>query len=177
MVDKVDLLTEAFISEFGDLSEEKLNRKPDDDSWSIAQNVDHLISVNSSYFPVFDGLQEGTYKAPFLSRMSFVVGLIGKQVKKSVDPSRKSKTKTFPIWQPDDRVFSKKELWDRFERHQKQLMEYFGKLKPLADEGKVIASPASKSVLYRLDTAFDIIVLHEERHLEQARETMGKIFS
>jgi hypothetical protein len=41
----------------------------------------------------------------------------------------------------------------------------------------VISSPANRNIVYKLETAFDIIVAHEFRHFEQAKEvwdTMGQ---
>ncbi len=33
-------------------------------------------------------------------------------------------------------------------------------------------SPANKNIIYTLETAFDIIVTHEQRHLAQAKEVL-----
>ena len=41
--------------------------------------------------------------------------------------------------------------------------------------GVVISSPANKNIVYKLEVAFDIIVSHEQRHLEQAREVLQLI--
>jgi hypothetical protein len=41
------------------------------------------------------------------------------------------------------------------------------------EKGTVISSPANKYIVYKLETAFDIIVAHEERHLEQAKEVLS----
>jgi hypothetical protein len=46
---------------------------------------------------------------------------------------------------------------------------------PYLNGKTVIASPASKMIVYTLDTAFDIIVTHERRHLEQAREVLRQL--
>lgn len=40
----------------------------------------------------------------------------------------------------------------------------------LIQQGAIISSPANRNIVYTLETAFDIIVAHEQRHLEQARE-------
>jgi hypothetical protein len=40
------------------------------------------------------------------------------------------------------------------------------------ENGTIISSPANKNIEYKLETAFDIIVAHEKRHLEQAREVL-----
>jgi hypothetical protein len=43
-------ITERFTSLFGGLSEEALNWKPDHNTWSIAQNIEHVIVVNETYY-------------------------------------------------------------------------------------------------------------------------------
>ena len=65
---------------FGELHADQLNWKPAADKWSIAQNMDHLIVINSSYFPIIESLKKGTYKAPFLGKVGFVVSFFGKMI-------------------------------------------------------------------------------------------------
>jgi len=42
---QIDTITAEFTKEFGNLSAEQLNWKPNADTWSIAQNMDHLIVI------------------------------------------------------------------------------------------------------------------------------------
>lgn len=42
--------------------------------------------------------------------------------------------------------------------------------KELIENGTIIASPANRNIVYKLETAFDIIISHEQRQLEQAKE-------
>ena len=51
---------------FGQLNSEQLNWKPAADSWSVAQCLDHLISANREYYPVFDRILKGEYRKTFL---------------------------------------------------------------------------------------------------------------
>jgi len=46
----IDDITQKFIESFGELSSEQMNWKPDPNTWSIAQNIDHLIVINTYYF-------------------------------------------------------------------------------------------------------------------------------
>ncbi|CAZ97441.1 Putative protein [Zobellia galactanivorans] len=41
----------------------------------------------------------------------------------------------------------------------------------MIEKGCIISSPANKNIVCRLETAFDIIVTHEQRHFEQLKET------
>jgi DinB superfamily len=165
----LDNITKQSLTDFGELTSEQLNWKPNSNTWSIAQNLEHLIVVNETYYPVLASLKAGTYKTPFTAKISFIVSFLGKTVLKAVQPDRQRKMKTFPIWEP-----SKSKVGDdilkRFEIHQNELKQKIENAKELVEKGIVISSPANRNIVYKLETAFDIIVSHEQRHFEQAKE-------
>jgi hypothetical protein len=164
-------INEQSISLFGTLSYEQLNWKPNSNTWSIAQNLDHLIVVNQTYYPILTSLKEGKHKTPFIAKIGFLVSFLGKTVLNAVRPDRQKKMKTFPIWEPSDSPISI-DILRRFENHQKELMQKIEEAKELIDKGTVISSPANRNIVYKLETAFDIIVSHEQRHLDQAKEVL-----
>lgn len=168
---QIDKITEHFVVAFGSLSTEQLNWKPNPQTWSIAQNIDHLIVVNETYYPVLTSLKEGTYKTPFIARLGFMVSFLGKTVLNAVKPDRKKKMKTFPVWEPTISQV-KDDILDNFKKHQGELSRQIETSKDLVEKGTVISSPANKNIVYKLETAFDIIVSHEQRHLEQAKEIL-----
>ena len=100
LITQIEKNTECYVETFGQLSIEQLNWKPNSKSWSIAQNMNHLIVMNNTYFPTIESIQKGTYKTPFLSKFDFIVSFFGNMILKSVQPNRKKKMKTFPIWEP-----------------------------------------------------------------------------
>jgi len=168
-IEAIDTTTRNFQDSFGKLNADQLNWKPAADKWSIAQNMDHLIVINSSYFPIIDSLKKGTYKAPFLGKVGVLVSFFGKMILNSVYPDRRRKMNTFPIWEP-----TKSEIptgiMDRFVAHQAKLKKVIEDSQDLLKKGVVISSPANRNIVYKLEKAFDIIVTHEQRHLEQAKE-------
>ena len=97
---QLDIITEIFVADFGTLSAEQLNWKPNSQTWSIAQNIDHLIILNETYYPVLASLKAGTYQTPFMGKIGFMVSFLGKTVLNAVKPDRNKKIKTFPIWEP-----------------------------------------------------------------------------
>ena len=117
MEDEIDDITQNFIDSFGDLSLEQLNWKPNAKTWSIAQNMDHLILLNESYFSIIDLIRKGTYNPPLIGKFDFVVSFFGMSILKAVQPNRKKKMKTFPIWEPTKSEISI-EILDRFKKHQ-----------------------------------------------------------
>lgn len=96
-IDKIKLDTDLLFSE---LIHDQLNWKPNSQTWSIAQNLEHLIKVNETYYPVLSALKNGVYKKPFLGNFDFIVSFFGKTVLNAVNPDRKKKMKTFSIWEP-----------------------------------------------------------------------------
>lgn len=162
-------ITEAFADRFGHLGPEELNWKPDAKTWSVAQNADHLIVTNESYYPVIESLRAGTYRLPFIARFGFLTNFFGKTILQAVDPSRKRKVKTFSIFEPSSSEIDG-EIIERFCRHQEELAEWMAGCEDLVEAGTVIASPASRKIVYKLEAAFRVIVTHEWRHFEQAKE-------
>lgn len=175
-IDRIDNLTESFNSEFGDLPVDNLNWKPDAQSWSIAQIIDHLIVINSTYYPIFDRILNDTYQAPVHARLGFLVRFFGKTILHSVDPKNRRKAKTFDIWEPAQSDLPA-DIVSRFVSHQAELNAYIEKLGPYFNSDTVIHSPANKMIVYKLETAIEIIITHEERHLEQARTLLPLVKS
>ncbi len=122
--------------------------------------------INSTYFTVFDAIKAGNYKPPFMSRAGFWVNWMGNFILKSVQPDRKQKIRTVSVWEPRTGDIDEGIL-EQFAGHQDRLYQYMNELDGAQT---VISSPASKFIVYTLDKALDIIVAHEKRHLEQARE-------
>jgi hypothetical protein len=170
---QLDQLTEQFVTAFGALTSAQLNWKPAPQTWSIAQNIHHLIVVNESYYPILASLRSGTYKTPFIGKVGFMVSLFGKVILNSVKPDRKKKTKTFAIWEPT--AITSEDILQQFEKHQSELKQQIAACEKLTGKGAVISSPVNKNIVYKLETAFDIIVSHEQRHLEQAKEVLQQL--
>jgi len=169
--DEINVITNDFVSRFGKLSLEELNWKPNPQSWSIAQNIDHLIKVNETYYPAVTAIRNGNYKLPFIAKFSFITRFFGKFILKAVEPERKKRVKTFSIWRPQvDNINA--EIVNKFVIHQQELKKFFNDCRDLIEKETVIASPANRNILYKLSAAFDIIIAHEKRHFNQANEVL-----
>jgi hypothetical protein len=169
---KIDETTNNFKSMFGQLTYEQLNWKPNEQTWSIGQNIDHLIVINATYYPVIKAAKEGAYKLPFMGKIGFMVNFLGKTVLNAVQPDRKKKMKTFPIWEPTQSNVTS-DILTRFDLHQAELKHMVAGCSDLLDKGTIISSPANKNIVYKLEMAFDIITTHEQRHFEQAKEILA----
>lgn len=173
---QIDELTRDFREEFGTLSPDELIRKPNGSTWSIAENMEHLIAVNSSYFPIVEQLKEGSYKPPFLAKSGFFVKFMGNTLLKSVSPDRKKKMKTFPVWEPA-KASANPDILPSFVKHQAALKSMIAESEAFVKRGAVISSPANRNIVYTLEKAFEVIIAHEKRHFNQASEVMDAIFT
>lgn len=166
---QIDDVTNSVQEEFQILSHDQLNWKPNADTWSIGQVIDHLIVINKTYFPILDQLKKGSYKLIWLGKVDFIVRFFGNFILGSVNPDRKKKMKTLPIWEPTQSDVDP-DIISKFVEQQALLKESIQNSSALLENGAVISSPANRVIVYKLDRAFEIIVTHERRHLEQARE-------
>ena len=168
---QIDRITKMFIESFSNLNAEQLNWKPDEKTWSIAQNINHLIILNQTYFPKFENIKQGKNKLPFISKFGFIVRFFGNSIKKFAHPDRKKRARTFQFWEPVKTDFSKDILAD-FQKHQTELKRHIEESKEWINGKTIISSPANNNLVFTLETAFDILVTHEERHYNQAKEVL-----
>ena len=168
---ELEKLTRAFTDAFGNLSAEELNRKPNPKTWSIGQVIEHIIVVNKSYYPVVEQLRAGTYRTPWTARMPLLVNWFGNFILKGVEPERRKKIKTFPVWEPKQSEV-RADVVAHFTEHQKELAALMATCEEFVEAGTVISSPANPYIVYKIGRAFDIVVAHELRHLNQAREIL-----
>jgi hypothetical protein len=153
---------------FGSLSASQLNWKPSRERWSIAQCFDHLITSNKGYLPIIESVRSGNKRNTFWERLPGWPGLAGKLLIKSLDPASTRKLKAPKSFQPAQSDVSETIL-DDFVAQQGQVIEGMKSTSHLDLEKIVVTSPALSLVTYSLMDAYRIIVVHEKRHLQQAR--------
>ncbi|MBK9255399.1 MAG: DinB family protein [Saprospiraceae bacterium] len=167
----IEEITKVFESKFLPLSSEILYTKLDTQSWSIAENIEHLILINQSYYPILDQVISGTYQPSFLAKISFIPAFLGKSILRSVQPDRRKKLKTLSIWEPHT-TMPDPLLLQKFRSQQNELINKIAACESAIENQVIINSPANRHLVYSLETAFDIIVAHEKRHYEQASEVL-----
>lgn len=178
MIDKFDTwqmelttVTWEFEKFLKGLDAETINYKPVH-SWSIAENLSHLIQVNSSYFPLFEQIISGSYKPPLIAKVKFLANPIGSMLYGMM--TNKRRVKTMKIWNPVTSEFDAGIIND-FSKHQMDLARYLERLEPHFGKNVIIPSPANRFLVYTLDRAVDILIAHENRHLQQCKNTLADI--
>ncbi|REJ79467.1 MAG: DinB family protein [Acidobacteria bacterium] len=152
---------------FGHLSGEQLNWKPDPDSWSIAQCIDHLVTTNGEYFTKIEEAVGDDLRPNLWSRIPFWSGLVGYMIKRAVNPESTRKVKTFGVFQP-----AKSDVPDTivedFAESQEKLLSLIRQTDHLNRKKITLFSPVSDKAPLKLSTAFEVLVIHERRHFNQA---------
>lgn len=154
-------------STFGHLTPSQLNWKPSPERWSIAQCFDHLIAVNKAYFPVIDNVLAGK-KRTLWESMPVLPGLMGKMVIKAVEPTSTRKFKARKNFEAAQSNISGSIVTD-FVNHQAEVVDKMKATQHLDLEKIIITSPVAAVMTYSLIDAYRIIVVHEQRHFQQAK--------
>ncbi len=157
---------------FGGLSAEELNQRPADGGWSVAQCLDHLITINTLYFPLLDSMRVGPPTPSAWERFSPLSGLFGRLLTKSLSPDSKRKVKTTRKAQPSASTIDAG-IIDRFTEHQDALIERVRGIAPTVNhETTIVTSPLAALVTYSLADCLTLLAVHEQRHLAQAKRVL-----
>ncbi len=156
---------------FGSLSDEQLNWKPGEKSWSVAQCLDHIIRSNTEFYPEFEKLASGTRKNSFWENYSPFSGWGGRFLINAVrEDSKKVKAPSKSIVPPSD---IDEGIVQKFCDH---LAEVNTKIESVAGADRkktVVTSPFLAVFTYSLDDAYTVLVEHSRRHIRQAKRVMA----
>jgi len=170
VIDAANNVANEARSTFGHLTPSQLNWKPSAERWSVAQCFDHLLTSNKGYLPIIDNVLAG-YKRTFWQSMPVLPGLMGKLLVKSMDPASTRKVKAPKRFQPAQSDISGSIIND-FINLQKQIVDKMKATEHLDLEKIVITSPVAGVVIYSLMDAYRLIVVHEQRHFQQAKRVV-----
>jgi len=171
LIDDAKQIAEGAQNTFGSLTNEQLNWKPNAESWSVGQCFEHLIVINSSYFPLLEKLARGEYKPSLKERLPILPKFFGKLVINAVKPETERKLKASPKFQPSSSAIDG-DIIEKFVKHQQEIIEHIKNTAHLDLSKIVITSPVASFVIYSLWDGYKIIVTHEQRHIAQARRVM-----
>jgi uncharacterized damage-inducible protein DinB len=172
IVERLNEVTRDARAAFGGLSHEQLNWRETPERWSVAQCLDHLITMNRLYFPLLGEIRAGAARPTAWERLSPFSGFFGKLLIRSLSPDNPRKTKTSPKAEPSSSDIDVG-IIDRFARHQVELIEHIRGIPSSVDRGRrIVTSPLAAFVTYSLDDCLTILVVHEQRHVQQAKRVM-----
>jgi hypothetical protein len=171
LIADVDAIADEAERTFGTLSPGQLDWKPRADRWSVAQCLDHLIRINSTYFPQLEVIERGGYQRTWRDRLPFLGRWFASLVLRAVAPTSERRFKTARHVEPSASAIGG-DIVARFGVHQQELSAHMAKAGTRDSRTIVIRSPVAPVVFYSMLDAFRIIVTHERRHLLQAQRVM-----
>lgn len=166
-VTDLQIISDEVAKQFGTLSTEQLNWKPNANTWSIAQCLEHLIIINKAYFDTFDKVIKDEKEFSFWESLPVLPSFFGKMLIKQLQPSNTQKYKTVEQMLPSSSTLSG-DIIEQFLEHQQQLINYVAQMNEVAHKKIIITSPVASFVTYNLADAMAIITIHEQRHYKQA---------
>ncbi len=154
------------VQTFKELSDQQLNLKATDDSWSILECIEHLNRYGDFYIPeIQNRLDKSNHKAS----SAFKSGLLGNYFAKSMLPKVKlNKMKTFASMNPNNSVLHK-DVLDTFIYQQEQILDLLAKAKKTNMTKVKTSISISKLIKLRLGDTFRVVIYHNLRHIEQAQ--------
>ncbi|MEO8073234.1 MAG: DinB family protein [Acidobacteriota bacterium] len=168
IISELKTIREDTQQKFGELSFEQLNWRTSDESWSIAQCFEHLVITNEIYFENIQKVADGTHQNNFFSKIPFVTDITGAIMKKVLSPEWSKKMKTLKMFKPSYNDISENILED-FSKNQNRLISLMEATKDLDIRKIKVAEPIGAAVNLRLVDAFEVLVVHEKRHFNQAK--------
>ncbi len=154
-------------AKFGALSNEQLNWKPAENSWSVGQCFDHLIAANNGMLSKIKPVVEGKHKTTFFESLPFLPIFFGGLVLNAVKPETVKKIKNPRIFDPAESDVGAGVI-EKFLEDQKKIAAVMQASASLDAEKIIMTSPVAGFITYSLMDGYRVIVSHEKRHLLQA---------
>lgn len=171
LIEQTRSIAENVEKTFGGLTAEQLNWKPGKNAWSIAQCLEHLIVTNDLYFENIQKVADGTHRNNLFSKIPFATDIISFGMKKVLSPDWKGKMKTFKMFEPSFSDVSE-DIVERFGENQDRFIALMEATKDLEVRKIKIAEPIGSAVNLRLVDAFEVLIVHEQRHFNQAERIL-----
>jgi hypothetical protein len=152
---------------FGGLDVARLNWRPDERRWSVAQCFEHLLSTNRLMLQAADDALRNPARTVW-QRLPVLPGVFGRLLIRSQSPGATRKFTASPKAQPA----ASRIAGDVVRRFVDQHREIAAWMRALDEDGAarvVMVSPFAGFVTYSVLDGCRLLAAHDRRHLEQAR--------
>ena len=160
--------TDTFVREnLSGLSVEQLNWRPDQDTWSIGQQIQHLVLSNEEYADIIGGWA----KSPSVQLKPYRPGFWGKMLLMAVGPDSKLPVPVPGPLEPGDGPFDGTVV----ERYL-VLQDHFEAALIAAsihDLNAPLRSPLMPVMRLKMGDALAMTVIHNQRHVRKALRLLG----
>jgi hypothetical protein len=153
-------------TEFLPLELAELNQQPAPTAWSILECLEHLNRYSRYYNPrLAQALVQLTPAATATAEVGY--SWLGRKFIGMMAPGNPKKAKTLQRMNPRGSRLGR-EVLAEFTQQQEQLLELLAQAQQADLNRKVVPVEFLKLLKMRLGEAFEFVVLHEQRHVQQA---------
>ncbi|MBP6702487.1 MAG: DinB family protein [Vicinamibacteria bacterium] len=146
-----------------------LRKRPGPSSWSVAENLEHLILTAEVMMPLIDDAVAKLERAGGKASRPSGLGFMGWMLLKALEPPPRMKSRTSKPFEPQA-TGDPLTLADRLRATNVKLGALIDRADGLATGTVKIASPFDARVKYNAYAALRITLVHARRHLWQARQ-------
>jgi hypothetical protein len=166
-------LSRTFGDLWRDLTEEQRRWKEGSKVWSVAECIDHVRATNAAYRPnLARAIEEA--KGGGSPQEPYRVGRIARWFHAQIDPERnKRKVRAPGVFRPIMHS-SDPTVLQRFLEEQREVERLLDEAHGVNLNRSKLSSPATKLLRLSIGEVFETIVLHERRHLQQARRVAAR---
>ena len=151
------------------LTQQQLNWKPDESQWSMAQCLEHLAVTTRAWELIFaDAISRGRQKYKVGSSPRYTPTLVGGWLMRNAGPEVKRKFRAPSVFRPTESSNIQDAL-QSFLNSQERFLNFVSDSKGLDYNKTRVRSPVTPLMRYSLADAFVVVVVHNQRHLAQAR--------
>lgn len=170
LIDKETRIVDMLLEGITQLNKNQINWRASGNSWSAGECFEHLLRMNEYYIIHFEKAS-GSTANNFNFQSKFKSTLGGKFVLVGVKPDQKFKAKTSRKYNPLNSDIDPG-IVEKFLKQHEIIKSLIKKCRG-ADLNKIrIASPFTKLLKYNIGEAFMIIMLHDQRHILQAKKVI-----
>lgn len=157
---------------FGGFDEQQLNWKPDARRWSVAQCLDHLLTIDRQMFDAMDAAMDPSRRRTLVQRVPVLPGFFGRTMVRSLGPQVTRKfsapKRTAPSTSAIDPAIVGTFIYHQAESARR--VAGFG----AKDAERVIMRSPFAPIPYSVLDACRIVCAHERRHFEQAKRVVAE---
>ena len=172
LITEMTVIADNALLTFGNLTASQLDWKPSAEAWSIGQCFDHLIAANTAYIPIIEQVLTGTKQSTTWEKIPLLPTLFGKLLIKYLSPQSTRKLKAPEVFKPSSSSIDEG-IINRFIELQKRMMLLMKGTEGFNPGQIKITSPALRFITYSLMDAYQIVVVHEKRHVQQAERVLA----
>jgi hypothetical protein len=156
------------------LDAQRFNWRPGPERWSVGQCMHHLNQTNGRLLPVLEQAVARGREANRTADGPFRYGPFARWFRDSLKPEFKKPLKSPRIYRPSASQLDMAQVADEFDTSLETLSEIVGRADGLDLAGIKAASPVSRFLRIPLGIWFESVVVHDDRHLQQARRVTAE---